>query len=206
MIRHVKDGRMGAGGVEVHQVARQHDLLSHGRIRRGGGLDDEADLGALFTADQVDDLAQLHADDLDGFIAVLRDRDDLVVRLEPRIEIGRTAGDDFLHHAVVLLEPKQGADADELQAHLDAKVLVGVGGEVRRVRVVQLRDIGEKEFAQILAFEVGEVLEHALVALPDARARFLDGLVVENFLEQLKAQPLVPQRVGVFAGGRPFGF
>ena len=67
----------------------------------------------------------------------LGDGDDFVFRLESLVEVGGTAGDDLLDHALVVLDAEQRADAYQRQAHLDTEVLEGFRGEVAGMRIVQ---------------------------------------------------------------------
>ena len=135
----------------------------------------------------------------------LGDGDDLVIRLELLAEVGGAAGDDFLDDAVVVLDPEHGADADELQFHLDAEVLEGGGAEISRVGVVEPRDVGQEQLGQVAAVDFAEILEHALVALAHGRLGLDDSLLVHQLGNELIFDPLPPQGVGPLHGGGPFG-
>src|ERR1035437_1429584 len=133
---HLKDCRVRAGGVELHDIPGDRDHLARGGIGRIGGLNRQRDLRALVAADLVHDPAELHADDFHGLRAGLGDGDNLVVRFKLFAEVGGTARDDLLHDAIVVLDAQHRADADELELHLNAKVLKRAGAEIGRVGVV----------------------------------------------------------------------
>jgi len=116
----------GARRIQFDDVARDDDFLADGRIGRVAGLNDKVHPGSLGAPNLVHDLAQLHADNLDRLLPVLGNLDDLVVGLELAIEVGWPARHDLLHDARVILKAEHRADADELELHLDSKVLVRI--------------------------------------------------------------------------------
>ena len=82
----------------------------------------------------------------------------------------RSTGNDFLHGAVVVLDAEDRADADQLELHLDAKILERFGREIIRVRVIQPRHVGKEEFGDFVTFDFAEVLEHPDAAVESHRA------------------------------------
>ena len=171
-------------------------MLADGAVGGVGRLHSEDDLGALLAADLVDDLADLEPVDLDRLAALLGDGDDLVVGLQFASQIGRAAGNDLLNDADVVLDAQQGADAHELQLHLDAEVLVGGGGEIGGVRVVESRDAGQKHLREVVALDLAEVLQHAFVALAHLRPGVFRGLLCQDLLNDFELQAPAPQVVG----------
>ena len=72
-------------------------------VRRAGRVDDEMDDAALAAADHVDHAVELHVDRIDRLVRALADGEDPVAGLEPLVEIGRAAGDDFLDRGVAVV-------------------------------------------------------------------------------------------------------
>ena len=133
--------------------------------------------------------------------------DDFVVGFEAFFEVGGAARDEFSDDAVVLLvHAEHGADADELELHLDVEVLEILGRHVGGVGVVELGDAGEEEFGEVGAFELGDVFKHALVAFADDFAGLFDGFFVQDFGADFEFEAAAPE--GVCGGGclRPLGF
>jgi hypothetical protein len=75
----------------------------------------------------VEQLAQFHADHLDGLGPGLGHRNNTIVGFQFAAEIGRTSRHDLFHIAVVIFDAQQGADSDQLELHLDAEIFEGFG-------------------------------------------------------------------------------
>ena len=117
--------------------------------------------------------------------------------------VGRAAGDDLPDHAVaVVLDAQHGADADEGELHLDAEILQGVGGEIVGMRVVHPGERSQEDLLDILALDVAEILEHALVALAHRGLGVIGRFLGEEILEDFILHPAPPQVVGLGLVGR----
>ncbi len=109
----------------------QLDLVTHDidQLRRPA---DAGVLGQYFqphhrvlgAADQVDDVVDTPADDIDHLAVVaLADCRDAVSGLEPPVLFGGTAGHDTGNQGVLVLSAEQCADALERQLHRDLEIL-----------------------------------------------------------------------------------
>ena len=189
----LKDSGMRSGGIQFNDIAVDDDFFAHGGIGRIGRLDDDAHLGVFLTTDHVYDLAQFHADDFDGLGASLGDGDDAVVGFEFAPEIGGTAGNDFFDVAVIVFDAQERADADELEFHLNPKILEGFGGEIGGMRVVKASHASEVNFGKVSAFDLGEIFEHALVAFVDRGLGFLDRFFIQELVDEFEFEAIAPE-------------
>jgi len=174
------------------------DLLGFGGIHGVMGQDGQHDLGAFGPADHVNDAAQFHADDLDGFAARLLHRDNLVVHVDLAAEIRRTAGLDLLDHAVaVVLDAQHGADADEREFHLDAEILQGVGGKIGGMGVIHPGEAGEKHLLHVERLDIADILQHALIAFAHGCLGLRRGFLGQQVLQDLVFDAAPPQVIGL---------
>ena len=101
------------------------------RPQLSAGSTSQADDRAALAADLLHDVVELHVDDVFHRAArALADADDLVFGLQAAVLVGRAARDDVLHDRVAIDAAERGADAVELQPHLDVEVVERRGRHV----------------------------------------------------------------------------
>jgi len=71
------------------------------------------------------------------------------------------------------------------------------------VRVVQIGEGGQEHLGDVVRVDIGQVLEHALIVLPDGLFRVIESLLGEDFLDDLEFQPAAPEVVSFRSGGGP---
>src|ERR1051326_4146119 len=145
-------------------------------------------IGAFVAADHVDDLAQLHAENFHGFVSGLSNRNDLVVRFEVTAQIGGPTGNNFFYDADVVFHSKQRTDAKKAKPHVDSKILIGIGGVISRMRIVESRDGAEEKFSDLHRFEFRGGLAPALVAFAHDLLGVVHALLVQHFREQFELE------------------
>ncbi len=173
----LRDDEVGRGEtvLQVDLVAHDVDQLDLAGLALGNDL--EADDRADLAADEVDDVGELHFDDVDEFtVRALGHPDDAVAHLELAHLEGRTADDETLDRgpALVLVLLQHRADSGEGLVHPDAEVVVLLLGEVFAVRIVGRGDRLDEERGDVLGRVLLDPLEDGVVAVRD--------LLVDGFL------------------------
>jgi hypothetical protein len=88
-------------------------------------------------------------------------------------------------------------------ADLDVEVLGRLDAVKVGVRVVERGVTVEEDLLDLMGLDVAEEAGHALVAAHEALARGVQRLLVQQFLQQLVLQALLPELVGLGLVRRP---
>ena len=151
-------------------------------------------LGAFGAADLPRHVADRPVDHIDGILAVLCDRHDLVLRPQQSLTVGGGARNNAIHDSVSVNASELGADSLECEVYGNGEFLELLGGEVRRVWIERLRhavekrriDIAGLEFADspgqefVLMYDAPPGLDEVCAALHRARDAELDQPLVKG--------------------------
>ena len=152
-------------------------------VGRTGWNHGKAHFGALFAADHIDNLPQLHVDNVHRRFLVLGHFDDLVPWVQLVAHVRRTSGNELLNDAVAVLISQKSADTDQRILHGDRKVVQGIGGEESGVRIIHLGEGGEEEFLNIVWFQLLNVAPGSPITANHLLFGAFQRLIIKYFLE-----------------------
>ena len=92
-------------------------------------------LRAFLAADHLDNVAQVHVDDVNRLFPFLGHGDDLVLRLQQARALGASAGNQLLNDGKAVIAAEGGPDPLQGKLHLNLEVLKIFGGQIVRVRI-----------------------------------------------------------------------
>ena len=172
------------------------------RVHRDNG---KPHLGAFFATDHVHDLAELHVEAVHRLGLALSHGDDLVLGLELLAQLSGTARGEIhdLGVALIIL-PKLGADAVELELHVvDVEILGIRRSHVIRMRVKGMAKCREVNLQNLARIELLHVLLQPRVALGDLLGRLLRLFLCQLAIQELELDPLPPDLRGLGLVLRP---
>ena len=170
-----------------------------------GRNDRQADFRSLLAADHLDDLAQLHADDINRLGFPLADGDDLVPGMQLAGHFRGSSGKEALNDAIAVDIAQLGPDTDQGVADLDVELLGGIPGEEIAVRIVELGQRGEEDFLHVVDLDLVEVFLQALAALGEALNGAVERFVLQQLEDEFMGHSLIPEAVRLLHAGRPRG-
>ncbi len=92
-------------------------------------------LRAFLAADHLDNVAQVHVDDVNGLFPFLGHGDDLVLRLQQARALGASPGNQLFNDGKAVVAAEDGPDPLQGKLHLNPEVFKVFGGQVARVRI-----------------------------------------------------------------------
>src|SRR5690606_15620178 len=118
----VDDNAAGFAFGEFDFLARDGvDLPSRWVVER---LYFQANDGSAFTTNHLDDVIQVHIDDVDNFaIGAISYTKDLILLLQAAVLIGGPPRDDLMNRRIAVLAAKRSSNAIEFEPHHDLKIL-----------------------------------------------------------------------------------
>ena len=195
----------GAAGFAVLQLDAGAGDVVIDKFSAAGLLHFQANDAPWFAADLHHDVIELHVGDVDHLaVRALGDAGDDVVDLEAAVLIGGAAGDDVTDDGFAVLRFERGADAVELQPHLNREVLEILRRHVAAVGIEAHRHRGEEHFEQFVVARLVPAAGDALVALVETLERLVGrGFVVGRLEKEVVLHALAPAFVGLFLGLEP---
>ena len=158
----------------------------------------EPDERAPLAPNQLHHLVEVHVDDV-GNLALrpLPHADDAILRLEPTVAVGGTAGGQLHDRRVAVLALELCADAVELQPHPDLKVLQRAGRHVAGVRIETARQRREVDLEQLVGRHLVPPLGKAAVPAEELFLGLLGGRLLHLLHEQVVLDPPPPEVFGL---------
>ena len=92
-------------------------------------------LRVFLAADHLDNVVQVHVDDVNGLFPFLGHGDDLVLRLQQSRTLGASPGDQLLNDGKAIVTAEDSPDPLQRKLHLNPEVLKVFGRQVARVRI-----------------------------------------------------------------------